>query len=274
MLLAIACSGRQSHMYEILRIPMLLVRSKKLLPIAILGAVIIAVAVIFINAPSENLGNSALDSLTQPTMNTATDTATFRPNLSAVIHESLLNDLLEATGYLKGEGPLLFKSKSSNFAWKAEQLHVQITDSGAVFTANVFVHWLGMNYQAPVQGTGIVAYDYDKEQINLVLKDVPFDFRFKILGKRIKILTMNVADVIGPTIGILGDIPLQLDFDVKKLDGKKPLKLTVKHHSVRYEPERVIVDFEVDFSENGEIGTNNQADSSVIFPAHIEQNIE
>ncbi len=253
---------------------MLFVSSKKRLFLVILGALVVAVAVILFNAPSEDSGFSAPDSLAQPTENTPTDAGTFEPNLSAVIHESLLNDLLEATGYLKGEGPLLFKSKSSNFKWKAEQLHVQITDSGAIFTANIFVHWIGMNYQAPVQGTGIVEYDYDKEQINLVLNDVPFDFRFKILGKRIKILTMNVADVIGPKIGILGDIPLQLDFDVKKLDGKKPLRLTVVHHIVRYVPGQVIVDFEVDFTVNDNSGANGRVDSNSVVLPHLDPNVE
>ncbi|MBL0062849.1 MAG: hypothetical protein IPP40_15530 [bacterium] len=135
-------SGRQSYLSDVIRIPMLLVRYKKLLLFAILGVLVIVATVIFINAPSEKSANCALDSLAQPSMKTVADTATSRPNFSALIHESLLNDLLEATGYLKGEGPLLFKSKRSNFKWKAEQLHVQITDSGAVFTANVFVHWL------------------------------------------------------------------------------------------------------------------------------------
>lgn len=189
---------------------------KKYLALVILGALILVAMVIYVNAPSVQSADGVLDSSARPTVDTATYTATSSTNLSVVLHQSALNDLLEATGSLKGEGPLLFNSKVATFAWKAEQLRVQITDSGAIFTANVFVRGIGMNYQSPAQGAGTVEYDLDKEQIDLVLSDVPFDFRFKILGKRIKIATLNIANLVGPRIGILGNLPLHADFTVKK----------------------------------------------------------
>lgn len=216
------------------------------------GSLIVGLIVIYTKAPSEQEFMARQDSLSSLVVGAVPDTTGPATNLSVVVHQATLNDLLESIGDLKGEGSLLFKSKLTHVEWNATEPHVQINDSGAVLVATVNVRGIGLATQSVVQGNATVEYNVEKKQIEVVLQEVPFTLRLKVFGKRIKLITLDIANLVGPRIGVLGNLPLYADFKVKKLESRKPIRFNILRHVISYAPERITIDFEVDFLEKTE----------------------
>lgn len=237
----------------------------------ILGAITVGATVGYLNAPSEREFDAFQDSLSNLGETAVVDSARPTTNLSVVVYEATLNDLLNTIGDLKGKGSLLFKSKLTSVEWKAKQPHVQINDSGAVLTATVNVRGIGLETESVVQGNATVEYNIEKKQIDIVLQEVPFTLRLKVFGKRIKLITLDIAGLVGPQIGVLGNLPLHADFNVKKHEGKKPVRFTIVRHVISYDTGRVNIDFEVDFIENGVINPSLKPDLYLENPPDTSQ---
>lgn len=222
---------------------------KLLLPLVVVGLVV----VLGLSIQTDDPPNPAEAGASDTTRVSRQDTASVTPHISFVIHQSAINDLLAAIGDLEGDGSVLFRSGLTKYAWKVEQPRLTIADTGAVFVADVSVKGFGMDYTTEGLGKAHIEYDHANDQINLVLETIIVEIRTKILGKEIKLGELDIAAFYDPKVKILGPLPLQTDFNVKKQDEKKPIHFAITDHKVRYEKRQVTIDFEVNFSEGKEL---------------------
>jgi hypothetical protein len=118
--------------------------------IGFIGALTLASVIVYMNAPRASLVDVPPATAFGPPLNSSL----FAPNLTVVIHESTLNDLVSAIGPLTGEKQLLFKSGLTNVKWKIDQARGQITDSGAVIGAVVSVRGIGLEFDSFVWSFG------------------------------------------------------------------------------------------------------------------------
>jgi hypothetical protein len=218
-----------------------------IIAIALLLAAVAAAFMLLTQKPQPKDGPAPPDSL-QTLLNS--DTTAFRNDISMVIHQSAVNNLLAAIGGLSGDGSLFAKTSLTKYKWFVQNPRVSFCDTGAVFLADVRVMGFGTDYESQAVGFAHLDYDQSQEEIDLSLDQVMVELKVKLLGRELRLSRIDVASLYGSKIKLIGPLPLQTDFTVKKHKERMYINFSIVDHRVRYSNEYATIDFQVEFKES------------------------
>jgi hypothetical protein len=168
-------------------------------------------------------------------------------NVTVTVHQSAINDMLMAMFPIEGEGRLGKAPLSISYTWRLEKPHVELTDSGAVISAEADLRILGKSYHVAAQGKADIRYDSTTQELYMDVQDMAAHTDGKVLG--IPLVGLHLSPTV-IHVRILRQLPLFTQFKVKKpQDVREEVRFSVAGYRIRYEKQRAIVDLNVKFKE-------------------------
>jgi hypothetical protein len=117
------------------------------------------------------------------------------PNdMRIVIHEEMLNKMLAALGNISGKEPYSALLIKDTCYWTLIGPKIRLHPGKADFETNVNVKAGPFNYTTPVKGNVAVTYDRIKNVINVKIESAVMELYTKVLGKKIHIKDIDLAD--------------------------------------------------------------------------------
>lgn len=117
------------------------------------------------------------------------------PNdMRIVIHEEMLNKMLAALGNISGKEPYSALLVKDTCYWTLIGPKIRLHPGKADFETNVNVKAGPFNYTTPVKGNVAVTYDRVKNVINVKIESAIMELYTKVLGKKIHIKDIDLAD--------------------------------------------------------------------------------
>ncbi|HEY3293961.1 MAG TPA: hypothetical protein VGL38_00830 [bacterium] len=169
------------------------------------------------------------------------------PNVTVYVHQSAVNNLLQAIFPIEGAGEVMHKPISLPYSWKVENPHVEMTADGPIFTADAQVHILGKTHVVQARGKGAIRYDSLAKELYMDLHQLEAHTDAKVLGIPLDRLNLAPSDM---NVRLLSHLPLFTHFSVKKpLDVREDVEFSIISHRVRFEKQQAVVDFAVRFHE-------------------------
>ncbi len=169
------------------------------------------------------------------------------PNVTVFVHQSAVNNMLQAMFPFEGEGHLLRKPVSIPYSWRVEHPHVEMTADGPIFSAEARVHILGSTHIVKAEGQGGIRYDSVAQILYMELHQLQAHTDAKVLGIPLSRLNLAPPDL---DVLLLRHLPLFAPFAVKKpKDVREEVGFSIVGHKIRFEKGRAVVDFAVRFHE-------------------------
>jgi hypothetical protein len=169
------------------------------------------------------------------------------PNVTVFVHQSAVNNLLQAIFPIDGEGHLLGKPVSIPYRWRIEHPHVEMLAEGPIFSAEAQLHILGNTHHVKAEGQADIRYDSVGQILYMELHELQARTDIKVLGISLDRLNLAPSDL---DILLLRKLPLFTHFAVKKpKDVQEDVGFSIVEHKIQFEKKRVVVDFTVRFRE-------------------------
>jgi uncharacterized protein YpmS len=169
------------------------------------------------------------------------------PNVTVIVHQSAVNNMLQAIFPIEGEGRLLRKPVSISYDWRVENPHVEMASEGPIFSANATVHILGQTYKAAAVGKTGIRYDSLEQILYMELHELQVHSDAKVLGIPLEKLNLAPSDI---EVLLLRKLPLLTHFAVKKPKNvHEDVEFSIVSHKIRFEKKQAVVDFVVQFNE-------------------------
>ena len=176
-------------------------------------------------------------------------------NISVSINESILNDFFQAIGTVKGKGSTKVLKQKIKYTWKVKKPKITIEPGSATFNAKVQIK-AGKIKSSP-KATGKLDITYVKEEnlIKIKMKKIKVDLTMKLLGKKVKLATLDLSKYYNPTFEFAGPALSQKTIEIDKPDGtKKILNIGTENQNLVVEQGKIIVYSDVVFTGS----TNNE----------------
>ena len=182
------------------------------------------------------------------------------PNVTVFVHQSGVNNLLQAIFPIEGEGHVLRWPASIRYSWRVENPHVEMTDEGPIFSADARLHIMGSQHSVKAEAQAGIRYDSVAQKLYMVLHQLRARTHVKILGISIDRLKLVPSDL---DVLLLPHLPLYVPFVVKKpKDVREKVGFSIVGHTIRFEKGRAVVDFAVRFNELSQgVDTTRRAQS-------------
>ena len=171
-------------------------------------------------------------------------------NLSVEIHESMINKVLKVVGQISGENEYETFLMKGSYKWTVMNPQIKLTDKKAQFVADLKVETGSIQYTDKIVGDFSVTYNQQTNKLELKLTSAIYEIYTKILGQKISIKKINLADYYKDPFLFDGPMEYQSvmpftmpDKSVKKIAAK------VKNCIIQVVPSKIIMNTEVDFFE-------------------------
>jgi hypothetical protein len=172
------------------------------------------------------------------------------PNVTVIVHQSAVNDMLAAIFPIEGQGKMGMKPLLISYTWRVLNPRVEMTPEGATLSVEAQLHVLGKTHSFTAQGSGTVRYDSTERELYMDLKELRANTSEKILGIPLDRLNLAPSNL---SVRLLSHLPLLTDFKVKKPnDVREEVQFAIVGHRVHFEKQRAIVDFAVRFKEESQ----------------------
>jgi len=171
-------------------------------------------------------------------------------NLSVEIHESMINKVLKAVGQVSGENEYETFLVKGTYKWTVMNPQIKLTDKKALFDADLKVETGSLQYTDKIQGDFSVTYNQQTNKLELKLTNAFYEIYTKILGQKIILKKINLADYYNYPFLFDGPMEYQSvmpftmpDKSVKKIAAK------VKKCTIQVVPAKIIMNAELDIFE-------------------------
>ena len=145
-------------------------------------------------------------------------------SVSVVISEQTVNDFFNAMGTVTGKG----KGKQKiSFTWQVKNPQVDFEPGTAGFQASVKVKTKIGTFTDVVKGELQVDYDPTANKIRMQVVEAKMPIRVKLLGKRVKIATLDIGKYYQPRFEFNGPEPVQREVEVD-VGGDAPRIIAVE----------------------------------------------
>jgi len=171
---------------------------------------------------------------------------TTEPNVTVIISQSGVNDMLAAIFPIRGEGANGTVLRIP-YSWSIQNPHVDMEPEGPTFSAEAQLRILGRTIAATAQGTADIRYDSTSNDLYMDVHEIKAHTDAKILG--IPLERFNLAPE-WVNVGLLRHLPLGADFIVKKPEGlRENVELSVAGYKIHFEKHQAIIEMTVCFKE-------------------------
>lgn len=127
-------------------------------------------------------------------------------SVSVIITEKTVNDFLAAVGPVKGKGT---GAKKIKYNWTVTESQVDFEPGTAGFTAKVKVKTKIITFDDKVTGRLTVDYDASANKIRMQVVEARFSIFVKVLGKKVKLATVDISKYYQPRFEFNGPEPIQ-----------------------------------------------------------------
>lgn len=145
-----------------------------------------------------------------------------QPNdVKVVLHEETLNKIFVALGDISGINDyevLLIKGK---YKWTIQNPRIILKPVKSSFVCDAVVDVGSFDYKAPVIGDLSITYDPKTNQIQVKLIKAIFEIYTKVLGKKIHIKDINIADYLNEPFVFEGPQTLGTEMEFEMPDNTK-----------------------------------------------------
>ena len=174
------------------------------------------------------------------------------PDAEVVIHERVINKLLQKIGSIKGEADYKVLFVSGKYRWTMEKSMVHLLRDSAWFEADLSIE-TGLNtYSHKVIGKLAIRYNEKTNKISIKLIDAPFPVILKVLGQEVKITTIQLAEYFPEEFLFDGPATIQSDFMMTMPDHtQRKFKGYSRKHQLKVNQESIRLVAEIEFVEIG-----------------------
>jgi hypothetical protein len=140
-------------------------------------------------------------------------------DLSVSLHEETLNKVFDAMGEITGTNEysvLLIKGK---YHWTVSKSRINLKPDSSDFTCEAKVDVGPFQYTTPVNGRVKIWYDNEKNFINVKVTTAIFELYTKVLGKKIHIKDIELADYFTEPFQFEGPKTMGTDFEFTTPDS-------------------------------------------------------
>ena len=115
-------------------------------------------------------------------------------DLSVVLHEETLNKIFDAMGDITGTNEYSILLINGKYHWTVSKSRINLKTDSSDFTCEAKVDVGPFNYTTPVTGRVKIWYDNEKNFINVKVTTAIFELYTKVLGKKIHIKNIELAE--------------------------------------------------------------------------------
>ena len=171
-------------------------------------------------------------------------------DMSIEINESTINKVLTTVGVISGENTYETFMFSGTYKWHIINPQIKLTDNKALFVADIQVETGTFQYTDNVQGEIIITYNEQTNKIVLKLANSFYEIYTKILGQKIVLKKIDLADAMKDPIQFDGPVNYQTVFPFAMPDSTvKKIIARVKKCVIKIIPQKIILNTELEFTE-------------------------
>ncbi|MDD5569829.1 MAG: hypothetical protein PHD97_01585 [Bacteroidales bacterium] len=171
-------------------------------------------------------------------------------DLSVVLYESSVNKVLKAIGSFSGENEYKTFFKSGKYKWTATDAKVTLLENKARFTSNIKVEVGTFSYTDEVEGEIKVSYNQQKNKLELKLETAIFEIYTKVLGQKIVVKRIDLADFYKDPLEFDGPLAYQSEMPFSMPDNTiKKIAAKIKKCTILVQQTKIIMNAELDFFE-------------------------
>jgi hypothetical protein len=155
-------------------------------------------------------------------------------DLQVTLHENTLNKLFFAIGEFNGSGEYEMLFTKNTYTWNLKNMRINLMKDSAEFVTDAtVVTWLGTYYDQ-VRGKVAISYDEKTNLISVKVVDAPFNISIEMLGKKITLKKIQIADYLTTPFQFEGPMSIQNQLSFSMPDGSvkkiaaKPSKCVIK----------------------------------------------
>ena len=140
-------------------------------------------------------------------------------DFGVTLHEETLNKIFESMGEITGTNEysvLLIKGK---YHWSVNQSRINLKPDSSDFTCLAKVDVGPFNYKTPVHGRVKIWFDNEKNLINVKVTTAIFELYTVVLGKKIHIKDIELADYFKDPFQFEGPKTMGTDFEFMTPDS-------------------------------------------------------
>jgi hypothetical protein len=137
-------------------------------------------------------------------------------SVSVIITEATVNDFLAAVGPVKGKGT---GAQKINYSWTVTNPTVNFEPESAGFKAKIKVKTKIITFDDKVKGRLAVDYNAAANKIQMQVVEARFAIRVNLLGKKVKIATIDIGKYYKPKFEFNGPEPVQQQVEMDVGDG-------------------------------------------------------
>lgn len=142
------------------------------------------------------------------------------PNdFSVVIHEEMINKILKAIDSVNGSNDYEVMFLKGRYHYTAKNFKMKIRPDSSHFTCDVKVHVGPFNYRVTVPGDIRISYNKPGNQIEVKVVHAIFELYTHVLGKKIHIKNIDLAENFKEPFSFEGPQTMSCDFDYTCPDG-------------------------------------------------------
>jgi hypothetical protein len=171
-------------------------------------------------------------------------------DLAVVLYESSVNKVLKAIGSFSGENEYKTFLLSGKYKWTATDSKVTLQENKARFTSNIKVEVGSLSYTDEVEGEIKVSYNQQKNKLELKLVTAIFEIYTKVLGQKIVVNRIDLADFYKDPLEFDGPLAYQSEMPFSMPDNTvKKIAAKIKKCTILILPLKIIMNADLDFCE-------------------------
>ncbi len=165
------------------------------------------------------------------------------------IHQETLNKMLTAVGEIKGTNSYEYALIKGNYHWFLQNPRIELIKDSAKFYTDAKVSVGPFKYTDKVIGKMSVKYDQAKNKIAIQLTDAVFEIYTTVLGKKISLKKIQIADYF--TSPFLFDGPLNVESNMEFTMPDSTVKTIIAKASrcdIKILTQQIVVSTEMSFT--------------------------
>ncbi|MGZ3861885.1 MAG: hypothetical protein ACXVPN_07465 [Bacteroidia bacterium] len=168
-------------------------------------------------------------------------------DFSVVIHESTLNKVLKTIDSINGTNDYEVLFVSGKYYWTAKNMQVKIRPDSSQFICDVKVNVGPFTHKTKVVGDLKIFYNKVSNQIDVKVARAIFELYTVVLGKKIHIKDVDLADYFKEPFSFEGPQHITTEMEVALPDGKsKTVYMQPSACEIELKWKEIVADFELE----------------------------
>ncbi|MGZ3902742.1 MAG: hypothetical protein ACXVC6_03545 [Bacteroidia bacterium] len=168
-------------------------------------------------------------------------------DISVVIRESALNKVLKTIDTVSGTNDFEVLFVSGKYHWTAKNFLVKIRPDSSQFICDVKVNVGPFSHKTKVIGDLKIYYNKVTNQIDVKVARAVFELYTVVLGKKIHIKDIDLADYFKEPFAFEGPRSIMTEMDVALPDGKsKKIYMQPSECEIELKWKEIVADFELE----------------------------